>query len=80
MTIEIKKMYRCNECYWLHELEDDALECCPRIEERYLCPVCNADHPLIGNALDCCGFDPEGPAPLPSAAELEAHGQLRLCQ
>lgn len=79
MTTEIKMKFRCNSCDELHDIEDDALDCCsPGYEERYICPLCNADHMMAEDALACCGFDPDGPPPPPSVAELEAHGQQRL--
>lgn len=79
MTTALKTKFRCNDCHELHDTEDDALDCCaPGFEERYICPLCDTDHAMAGDAFACCGFDPDGPPPPPSAAELEAHGQQRL--
>lgn len=70
--------WRCGDCETVHDNEDDARECCaPRIEEGYLCPVCRGFLLREEDALACHNWDPEKPIP-PTAAELEAAGQLRL--
>lgn len=74
----IKPQYKCSQCGDLHDDENDALECCPKdIWAVYVCPRCDKEHHDEEAAIDCCGFDPDGPPP-PSAAELEAAGQIRL--
>lgn len=78
-TSTLTPKYKCCECGDLHDDLDDARECCvPRVEEVFLCPICQAPHNEEEDAIDCCGFDPDGPPPPPSAAELEAAGQMRL--
>lgn len=71
--------WQCCECDEVHDYEEDALECCrPGIREIYECPVCADIHDCSGDALACCGHDPDGPPRPPTAAELEAAGQMRL--
>lgn len=79
MGKKIEKKWRCDQCYDVHDFEDSAAECCPpEISEGYECPVCFDWHSTEANALDCCGYDEDAPPPPPTAAELEAAGQLRL--
>lgn len=73
-----KAVWRCNACRFTHDDEDDARECCqPSITEGYECPVCGEFHAEEAEAIACHDWDPERTIP-PSAAELEAAGQLRL--
>ena len=76
----LKSKWKCCECGELHEHEDDALDCCPpEVREVYVCPICTKDHNQQIMAFDCCDFDPDVDVlPPPSAAELEAAGQMRL--
>jgi hypothetical protein len=75
----IQPKYQCPECYELHDDYDSARECCvPQISELWECPVCRKCHGDEEMAIECCGFDPDGPPPPPTAAELEAAGQTRL--
>lgn len=75
----LEPKWQCDACSSVHDFEDDAEDCCkPRVIEGYACPICLDFHRREEAALDCCGFDPDAPPPPPSAAELEAAGQLRL--
>jgi hypothetical protein len=77
--MSIAAKYKCCECGEVLDDVDKARYCChPRVDEVFMCPICQSPHDLEEFALDCCGFDPDGPPPPPSAAELEAAGQLRL--
>lgn len=70
--------WRCGDCEAAYDNEDDARECCaPLIEAGYLCPVCRGFLLHEKDAIACCDWDPETPIP-PTAAELEAAGQMRL--
>ena len=70
--------WRCGDCLTVHDNELDAQECCPpKIDEGYTCPLCGDFHLAEEAALECCGWDPDMPVP-PTAAELEAAGQMRL--
>ena len=71
--------FRCDECKEIHDEEDEARECCqPIVDEVYECPLCKEIHDNEQRAIECCGYDPDGPPPPPSAAELERMGQQRL--
>lgn len=71
------KKYRCDQCLDLHEYEEAALECCPNeISEVYVCPACGDDYRTSEDAHECC--DLGGEELPPTAAELEAAGQLRI--
>lgn len=74
--------YQCPECDELHEDHDDAVECCWRkyVHAVYLCPICKRVNHSKEGAIDCHGWEPPDPdAPyMPTPAELEAAGQLRL--
>lgn len=79
----ISPIFRCGECLTDHESEEAAVECwldCaqPEVDTYYRCPVCGDDLSSEEEALECCGYDPDAPPPMPTAAELEAAGQLRL--
>jgi hypothetical protein len=81
MGTKLKAKWMCNGCGDIHDDEDSAIECCPPTTlEVYVCPVCGDDHRKEADALDCCGYDEDAPPPPPSAAELEAVGQLRLIE
>lgn len=70
--------WRCDDCYTVHDDDDDARECCaPEIIAGYTCPLCRDFHTREADAIACCDWDPDKPIP-PSARELEAAGQLRL--
>lgn len=69
MAIEPK--YKCSECGYVHDLEDDAIECCaPRIDEVYACPVCNEYHDDEDDAMHCCNAE--------VAAELTVQDGMRF--
>lgn len=76
----IAPVWECGSCGDTHEDEDDARGCCrPGVSEAYLCPVCGCKFNTEDNALDCCAEEPaEAGAGEPTAAELEAQGQMRL--
>lgn len=79
MSTVLKPKYVCPECAGLHDDFDEAVECCtPHIDVVYLCPTCHERYSMESNAIECHGFDPDGPPPPPTAAELEAAGQERL--
>lgn len=71
--------WRCDECDFVHENEDEARECCyPNITEGYTCAVCDEFHFCEESAITCCDhIDIDGPR-LPTPRELEAAGQMRL--
>lgn len=72
------EVWRCGECFTVHDDEDDARDCCPqRIEEGYACPVCGEFHEEEAAAIACHDWDPDRPIS-PTVLELEAAGQLRL--
>lgn len=71
--------FQCGECLGIYDDIDDAYECCrPEVREVVICPTCESPHADEEEAAACCEFDPDAPPPRPSAAELEAAGQLRL--
>lgn len=75
----IAPKWKCPDCGELHDDEYDARECCPpQVWAAFVCPICTEEHRDEIAAIDCCGFDPDAPPPPPSAAELEAAGQMRL--
>ncbi|WP_157662643.1 hypothetical protein [Sulfuriferula sp. AH1] len=80
MKTVIEPKFRCGECHELHDDEDEARFCCvPSVVEVYICPICHTEYDHDEEAaIECCGFDPDGPPPPPTAAELEAAGQERL--
>jgi len=50
-----------------------------RVERGVRPALVGLRHAWPRTGLDCCGYhDPDAPPPPPSAAELEAAGQLRL--
>jgi hypothetical protein len=79
MSLDDKYMrWRCCECDWLHESEEDAVECCqPRVQEGWACPVCEQFHEDEEDAIACCDYEEDKPRE-PSSLELEAMGQERL--
>lgn len=56
--VEEVTMYRCPECYELHEWEDEAEQCCEKKEATgegpIECPVCHEKHVSHRYAADCC--------------------------
>ena len=79
MATKLKQKWKCHECGEIHDYEDAAAECCqPEISKGYECPECGDFHRKEADAIDCCGYDEDAPPPPPTAAELEAAGQLRL--
>ena len=83
--VAIATKYQCGLCLSIYADEDSAVECWREcvgeevdVRKGYVCPLCGDIHKTEAEALDCCGYEPEGPPPPPSAAELEAAGQLRL--
>jgi len=74
----LKSVFKCGECGDIHDEEDDAVECCfPGVTEGFLCPVCQGFFIDEEAALACHDTD-EDFVPPPTAAELEAAGQMRL--
>ncbi len=79
MATKLETVWKCHECGEIHDDEDSTYECCrPDVSEGYLCPECADFHRSEANALACCEHDPDAPPPPPTAAELEAAGQLRM--
>ncbi|WP_219117119.1 hypothetical protein [Janthinobacterium sp. UMAB-56] len=78
----IETRWKCGSCGDIHEDESDAHECCqPSVSEVYICPVCGAWHRGEDAAQECCpneGEDGDAEGCSPTAAELEAQGQMRL--
>lgn len=56
--VEEVTMYRCPECYELHEWESDAEKCCDKTVaangDKIECPVCHERHESHRDAADCC--------------------------
>lgn len=51
----IKSQWKCGECGFLHDWEENAVECCaPMVTEVFLCPICKEEHGDEDDALDCC--------------------------
>ena len=74
----LESKWRCLNCRMVHDEEFEAEECCPvEIREVWICPTCGDVFNDQAEAIACHDFDPEY-VPPPSAAELEAAGQLRL--
>lgn len=73
-TPEEVVMWRCTECYELHDDEDDAAECCPEKVEpagcgdllletgQVRCPLCGTPNEDYEEAVDCCMWKTHGPA------------------
>jgi hypothetical protein len=78
----IETRWKCDECGELHGGEDDARDCCrPSISEVYICPACGDWHREEAAAQECCAGeagDIDAANQGPTAAELEAQGQMRL--
>lgn len=52
-----KELWRCGQCYEIHDDEDGARECCmPNITEMYGCLECDVVHFSEEEAVDCCGI------------------------
>jgi hypothetical protein len=70
------------ECLSTHSFEDDARECClPQVREVFVCQDCFTEHNEQADAEACC-VDGDAVSthrlPIPTTAQLEAMGQLRL--
>ncbi|MBW7903805.1 MAG: hypothetical protein H3C26_20240 [Rhodocyclaceae bacterium] len=78
MSAAIKR-FICPDCYARHDDEYEARECC-RIGVVWECSTCGAEYDDEARADECCAVDSDGePLPYrPTAAELEAAGQMRL--
>lgn len=75
----LEPKWLCESCDEIHDDEEDARDCCPtQISEVFLCPICQMSFYVEIDALNCHDFDPNGPPPPPTPAELEAAGQMRL--
>lgn len=76
---EIRMAFVCANCGHRYKYDDDAIKCCPiEIWTEYFCPVCDDAHGNEQAARACC--NPDAPEPPPTAAELEAMGQLRMIE
>jgi hypothetical protein len=76
-TIHVK--YRCDECGEIHEEESDARGCCPpEISEIFYCSVCHAEFYDELDADEHCNTHNDDEPDVPTKAELEAAGQMRL--
>jgi hypothetical protein len=66
----------------MYSFENDARECCPpQVCEVFVCLDCGDWHHEKTEAESCCTDSPDerqAHPPIPSAAQLEALGQLRL--
>lgn len=74
------EVWCCPDCGDAYPDEDEAVECCldlPRALERWQCRTCREVHETHEGARLCC-YDEAGEPLPPSAAELEARGQMRL--
>jgi hypothetical protein len=79
MQATLEPRWKCGECGWVHDSEDDANDCCrPIIIEGWECPICRKFFEDDKEAIACCGYDPDGPPPPPTKEELEEAGQQRL--
>lgn len=84
MSEHVTAVWRCCECGVRHDFEDDARQCCPpQVCEVYVCGDCGDWHNEKHEAEACCrddDTDEEGrlQPPVPTTAQLEALGQLRL--
>lgn len=71
--------YGCSRCDELYEREWDAEECCqPEVYAGYICSVCEKWHEKQEEAVACCPPDNPDALDVPTAAELEAAGQVPL--
>lgn len=84
MSESVTRKYRCDECGTLYDFEDDAHTCCPpSVSAVFVCLECGDWHNEKHEAEACCRDDDtaeEGrlQPPVPTTAQLEARGQLRL--
>ena len=82
MSEFVTTRFRCGECGELHDFEDDARECCPpQVSKVFVCGECGDWHRDKAEAEACCADEThELPPhhPIPTTAQLEALGQLRL--
>jgi hypothetical protein len=52
---QVTEAWRCNECYEVHESEDDAYDCCPRkVADGWKCTKCGDFHHEKLSAEECC--------------------------
>jgi hypothetical protein len=81
-TANLIEKWKCDICGDVHDDEDDARDCCPRmIDMVYVCSECGKVSDFYYRAINSCYCeppDPDAPPPPPSAAELETAGQTRL--
>jgi hypothetical protein len=74
----IKSKWRCDRCYDSYEHKYQAENCCPiTVSEIWECPNCTQQYSEQIAAVECCGYASDAPTE-PTAAELEAAGQLRI--
>lgn len=72
------KRWQCSRCDALHPYEASAEDCCPTVVyEVFVCPVCVAVFDDEQSSLECCDTDLDAMT-VPTHAELEAAGQMRL--
>lgn len=61
-VLETDTDYQCEHCMDVHELRDDAIDCCPDDyfykTQRYACDNCDEVHEDREDAINCCA-DPE---------------------
>lgn len=59
MSIVIQTKWECQNCYDLHDSEDEAIECCPpEVQEVFICPKCGETNRTEDEAIECCKTDP----------------------
>lgn len=88
-TPEEVVMWRCAECYELHDDEDAAAECCQEEDEavgcgdmlletgEVRCPCCGSANDDYEEAVDCCMWKTHGPAERYALAQqLRTYGYL----
>lgn len=52
---KVTEVWRCHECFELHDNEDEARECCPiQIDEGWQCSKCGEFHFEKHFAEQCC--------------------------
>jgi len=89
MSELVTSRYRRMECGGMYSFKDDARECCPpQVCAVFVCLDCGDWHHEKTEAESCCIDSPDeridspderqAQAPIPSTAQLEAMGQLRL--
>lgn len=73
------RRYGCERCDTLHEREWDAELCCqPDVYVGYICSACEEWYENEPAAVACCPPVDIDTLDVPSAAELEAAGQVPL--